>query len=110
MSKTVYDREGNMSIITNMILIETELSIGDSIDLRNYGVSENNQNKILFVFGKLSSNEVYKGIIGGFTGAYVLNQGDSIINLELSYNNVLKYVGNSINNNSLHIQKIFVIY
>lgn len=110
MSQTVYDKNGNLSAIANIKLIETDLSKGESINLRNYGIPENNQNKIIFVFGKLSSNEIFKGVIGGFTGGYVLNHSDSLINLELSYNNVLKYVSNSINDNSLLIQKIIVIY
>ena len=110
MSQTVYDKNGNLSAIANIKLIETNLSVNNSIDLRKYGIPENNQNKIIFVFGKLSSNEVYKGVIGGFTEGYVLNHSDSPINLELLHNNVLKYVSNSINNKSLRIQKIIIIY
>ena len=110
MSESVYDKNGNLSAIANIKSIETDLSKGESIDLRNYGIPENNQNKIIFVFGKLPSNNIFKGVIGGFAGGYVLNQSDSLISLELSYNNVLKYVSNSINDDTLHIQKIIVIF
>lgn len=109
----VYDRNGNKSSIMNIITIDVDLAINDTISLNKYGFGSYDDNyvehKIIFAFAR-NGNELHYGIIGGLKEIFTMQSSYNDITLELTIDNTLRYVGNSTNNPNMRVSRIVIIY